>query len=37
MAAPGEKKRRKLTQRVQFKLALAFFALIAALLVLLNT
>ena len=32
-----QKKRRKLTQRVQFKLAMAFFALIAALLILLNT
>ncbi len=37
MRAPGEKARRKLTQSVQFKLALTFFALIAALLILLNT
>ena len=37
MKGPGEKVRRKLTRRVQFKLALAFFALIAALLILLNT
>ncbi len=37
MNGAGEKKRLKLTQRVQFKLALGFFALIAALLVLLNT
>ena len=37
MRAAGEKKRLKLTRRVQFKLVLAFFALIAALLVLLNT
>ena len=36
-AAKEEKKRPKLTRRVQFKLVLAFFALIAALLVLLNT
>ena len=37
MRGPGEKVRRKLTQSVQFKLALAFFALITALLILLNT
>ena len=36
-AAKEEKKRPKLTRRVQFKLVLAFFALIAALLILLNT
>ncbi len=37
MRGQGQKKRRRLTQRVQFKLALAFFALIAALLILLNS
>ncbi len=37
MRPAREKQRRKLTQSVQFKLALAFFALIAALLILLNT
>ena len=37
MTGGTEKMRPKLTRRVQFKLVLAFFALIAALLVLLNT
>ena len=37
MRAKGEKKLARFTGRVQFRLVLGFFALIAALLILLNT